>query len=87
MEGLPQKLNVAEILNKAEVSRGGTEHLEIRCIQSGFFTNSSCVLENMIFPALYFYLAITTKSFVLYVDRDIREQWLITQFEILLSVK
>lgn len=32
MKGLPQKLNITEILNKAEVSGGGTEHLEIRCI-------------------------------------------------------
>ena len=48
-----QKLKVTEILNKAEVSGGGTEHLEIRCIQSGFFTkSSSCVLENMICPAV-----------------------------------
>ena len=88
MKGLPQKLNITEILNKAEVSGGGTEHLEIRCIQSGFFTkSSSCVLENMMCPAVCLNLVITTKCFALHADRDIRKPWLINTTLILLSVK
>ena len=83
-----QKLNVTEILNKAEVSGGGTEHLEIRYIQSGFFTkSSSCVLEDMICPAVCLNLVITTQHFALHADRDIRKPWLVNTTLILLSVK
>jgi hypothetical protein len=60
------------------VSGGGTEHLTIRLIQSGFFTKSgSCALENTICPAVCLNLVITTKHFVLHADRDIRKPWLV----------
>lgn len=53
MEGLQQILNIAEILHKAEVSRGGIQHLENKIYPVRHHTKSgSCLLENMICPEI-----------------------------------